>query len=254
MLTNYLDLSNKVFLITGAGSGMGYATAILCNDFGAKLILLDKDKDGLLETAAQLKNGSYLCYELDLTNYEEIEPVIASGVNELGSINGFCHCAGFEYTLPIKSMGIHHYQELFAINTIAGFELARIISKKKYLSEQGASFVFIASIMGVVGRPGLTGYSASKGALIAGAKSMALELAAKKIRVNCISPGTVMTELIKKMLDNLEPEQREKRLSDFPLGIGEPNDVANLVAFLFSDRSRWITGTNIIIDGGYTAK
>jgi NAD(P)-dependent dehydrogenase (short-subunit alcohol dehydrogenase family) len=250
----FMDLSDKVIVVSGAGSGIGRQVAILCSELGAKLVLLGRTESKLKETAKLLKGSECLCYALDLTKYDGIEPVISDAVSKLGKISGFCHSAGIEYTLPLKSTGVKHYQELFAINVIAAFELSRIISKKVYVSESGASLVFIASIMGMVGRPGLTGYSASKGALIAGAKSMALELAAKNIRVNCISPGTVRTELIDKMLENLEPEQREKRLGDFPLGIGKPADVAGLAAFMLSDTCRWVTGTNAIIDGGYTAR
>lgn len=250
----FLDFSDKAFVITGSGSGIGRAIARLCYEFGAKLLLMDKNEAGLMETARDMEAGRYQLSAFDLTDYDKIEAEIAPAIENLGLFSGFCHSAGFEYTLPIKSMSPRHYQDLFNLNTIAAFELARILSKKKYAAAEGASFVFIASIMGMVGRPGLTGYSASKGALISGAKSMALELAAKHIRVNCVSPGTVRTDLIEKMLQNLEPEQREKRLGDFPLGIGTPPDVANLVAFLLSDKSKWITGTNIAIDGGYTAK
>lgn len=250
----FFDLQNKSFVITGAGSGIGKETAGLCYEYGAKLLLIDKNEQGLLDSAAQMDPARICIQAIDLTNYADLESIIAEATDKLGLYSGLCHSAGFEYTLPIKSMTPQKYMELFAVNTIAAFELSRILSKKKFLREAGASFVFIASIMGLVGRPGLTGYAASKGALISGAKSMALELAAKKIRVNCVSPGTVRTDLIEKMLANLEPEQREKRLSDYPLGIGSPEDVANIVAFLLSERSKWITGTNITIDGGYTAK
>lgn len=250
----FIDLQDKSYVITGAGSGIGKAIAGLCYEYGAKLLLIDKNEQGLLESAAQMDPTKVCTKAFDLTNYADLESIVAHAADKLGLFSGFCHSAGFEYTLPIKSMTPKHYMELFAVNTIAAFELSRILSKKKYLRESGASFVFIASIMGIVGRPGLTGYAASKGALISGAKSMALELAAKKIRVNCVSPGTVRTDLIEKMLANLEPEQREKRLSDFPLGIGNPEDVANIVVFLLSERSKWITGANFTIDGGYTAK
>lgn len=254
MNKRFMDLSDKVIVISGAGSGIGRQVAVLCSELGATLVLLGRTESKLTETSKLLQGSGHLYYALDLTKYDELEPVISDAVSKLGKISGFCHSAGIEYTLPLKSTGVKHYQELFAINVIAAFELSRIISKKVNVSESGASLVFIASIMGLVGRPGLTGYSASKGALIAGAKSMALELAAKNIRVNCISPGTVRTELIDKILENLEPEQREKRLGDFPLGIGKPEDVAGLAAFMLSDASRWVTGTNAVIDGGYTAR
>jgi NAD(P)-dependent dehydrogenase (short-subunit alcohol dehydrogenase family) len=254
MNRNFIDLTGKVIVVSGAGSGIGKHVALECSDMGAKLVLLGRTKAKLSEIASTLNGSGHLVYAIDLTQYETIEPVIADAVSKLGKIAGFCHCAGIEYTLPLKSTGIKHYQEIFAINVISAFELSRVISKKVHVCNDVASFVFMASIMGMVGRPGLTGYSASKGALIAGARSMALELAPKNIRVNCISPGTVMTDLIKNMLAKLEPEQREKRLGDFPLGIGKPEDVAGLAVFLLSDRSRWITGSNAVIDGGYTAR
>lgn len=253
-MKHFIDFQDKAFVITGASSGIGREIAKLCYHFGAKLMLVGRNEGELLNTAKDMDRDRYCLNVFDLTEYDQIEAEVAKAADHLGQFSGFCHSAGFEYTLPIKSMTPKHYMDLFRVNTIAAFEFARVLSKKKYRNGLGASFVFIASIMGSVGRPGLTGYSASKGALISGAKSMALELAAKKIRVNCVSPGTVRTELIEKMLQNLEPEQREKRLSDFPLGIGTPEDVANLVLFLLSERSRWITGTNITIDGGYTAK
>jgi NAD(P)-dependent dehydrogenase (short-subunit alcohol dehydrogenase family) len=253
-MDKFLDLCEKSFVVSGAGSGIGRSVAVTCAALGAKLLLIDKEREGLEITSDLINGRKPVLMNIDLTDYEQLSKSIDEKLTELGSINGFCHCAGIEYTLPIKSMTPKHYQDLFAVNVIAGFELARILSKKKYSAETGSSFVFIASTMGVVGRPGLIGYSASKGAVIAGMRSMALELAGKGIRVNSISPGTVMTDMIKKMLSNLEPEKREKRLEDFPMGVGKPEDVADLVAFLFSERSRWMTGTNIMLDGGYTAR
>ena len=253
-MRQFIELAGRTYAITGAGSGIGRVIALKCAEYGARLLLLDKNRDGLAKTSELINQPSCIMETIDLTKFEEIESAIQEAVSQLGSFNGLCHCAGIEYTLPIQSMTPQHYLDLFAINTIAGFELGRVIAKKKYRKETEMSFVYIASIMGVVGRPGLTGYSASKGAIISGVRSMALELASKNIRVNSVSPGTIMTEMIRKMLDNLEPEQREKRLGDFPLGIGKPEDVADLVVFLLSERSRWITGSNIIIDGGYTAK
>ena len=253
-MENFIDLSNKTYIITGASSGIGRAVAQLANNFGAKLLLLARNKDAILETAKNMDSNTYICESIELTDFDNIETVIDRAKEKIGKFNGFCHCAGIEQTLPIRSMNPKNYQNLFNINTIAGFELARICSKKAYLSDDGSSFVFIASIMGVVGRPGLTGYSASKGALISGVHSMALELAPKHIRVNLVSPGTVMTKMIENALTNMEEEQRNKRLNEYPLGFGTAEDIANIVIFLLSDKSKWITGSNIIIDGGYTAK
>ncbi len=153
-------------------------------------------------------------------------------------------------TLPLRSMRPSYYEKVFAINVISGFELARIISKNKYLDENGASFIFIASIMGIVANAALIGYSASKGALISATRSMAIELASKNIRVNCISPGYIQTGMMESVSKQLSEEQMDNLKKDYLLGLGKPEDVGNACAFLLSDAARWITGTNLIVDGG----
>ena len=145
------------------------------------------------------------------------------------------------------------FENLFAVNVIAGFELCKIISHKKYISPDGGSFVFIGSVMGVLGQPGKIGYCASKGALVAGVKAMALELSAKKIRANCLLPGIVETGMTTKLFDSVLPENRQAIVDKHPLGLGTPEDVAYLSSFLLSDLARWITGASIAIDGGYSA-
>jgi NAD(P)-dependent dehydrogenase (short-subunit alcohol dehydrogenase family) len=146
-----------------------------------------------------------------------------------------------------------YYENMFAVNVIAGFELAKIISMKKYLNESEASFVFIASVMGLLGQPGKVGYCSSKGALLSGTKAMALELAAKNVRVNCVLPGVVETPMTKKMLEKLPEDAMQSIKNMHPLGLGKPEDIANVATFLLSDASRWITGTSLIVDGGYSA-
>lgn len=253
-MKNYFNLSGKNILITGAASGIGKETAIYISEAGANVILLDINEAGLIQTQKQIGEVKSLIFPIDLKKYELFEEIIKQSVDKFGKLHGFVHSAGIEFTIPLKSMKPEKYTELFEINAVSGFEIARIMSKKKYIDPIRASFVFIASIMGIVGRKGLTGYSASKGAIIAAARSMALELAAKKINVNCISPGTIETKLIKKFMDNLDENQKEERLKGFPLGIGQPEDVANAAVFLLSDKARWITGSNLVVDGGYTAQ
>lgn len=250
----YLGISDKVFLITGASSGIGRSISRTCHEFGAKLVLLGRDEEKMLETTACMDPDSFHTILVDLADLGAVENAFDVAVTKMGKFNGFCHSAGYEKTLSIKAMKPIHYQNMFNINAVAGFEIARLLSKNRFCSELGSSFVFMSSITSLVSRVGLAAYSASKGAIVSASKAMALELATKNIRVNCVSPGTVMTPLIEKFINQLEPEPRQRRLDEYPLGLGEPEDVANLVAFLFSDRSRWITGSNIVIDGGYTSK
>jgi len=251
-LNNQFLLDNKNIIITGASSGIGKQCAISCSQRGANVILVARNEERLKQTFLQIQPGSNLYYSLNITNYNALEKIIEESVDRLGKIDGFIHPAGIEMTLPLKMMKPEYYEKLFSTNVISGFEIAKILSKKKY-SNSDASFVFIASIMGILGQSGKVGYCSSKGALIAGIKAMALELANKNIRVNCISPAIVETEMTKKLFENMAKQTKESIAKMHPLGFGKPEDVANACIYLLSDASRWITGTNMIVDGGYSA-
>jgi len=248
------SLNGKNIIITGASSGIGRQCAITVSKLGANVILVARNKERLKETYNQLKKTKHLYFSQDITEYEKLEEIVKISVEKIGKISGFIHSAGIRMTLPLRSMKPSYYKKMFAVNVISGFEFARIISKKKYLDENGASFVFIASIMGIVGDVALVGYSATKGALISATKSMAIELASKNIRVNCISPGYIQTGMMKRFSEQLSEEQRNNLKKDYLLGSGKPEDVANACAFLLSDAARWITGTNLIVDGGFSAR
>ena len=253
-MDSIFNLKNKNIIITGASSGIGRQCAITFSKLGANVILIARNKERLKEAFNKLEKGNHLIIPQDITEYIELEEVIDNTVHKVGKISGFVHSAGREMTLPLRSMQPSHYEEIFAINVIAGFELAKIISKKKYKSKEGASFVFISSIMGIIGNAALVGYSASKGALISAIRSMAIELALKNIRVNSISPGYIKTEMSKKMFNCISEESKKEIIDMHPLGLGKPEDIANVCSFLLSDSSRWITGTNLIVDGGYSAR
>jgi len=246
-------LDNKVILITGASSGLGKATAITLSNEGAKLILIGRDRDRLNETLSLLLGSNHLVFSIDITNYKLIEEIIMESVSKLGPIAGFVHCAGIEKTIPFRNMRSKYYEELFAINNIAGFELARIISKKKYIASK-ASFVFISSIFGKLGKEGLVGYCASKAALVASVKAMSLELSVKGVRCNTVLPGVIQTEMLDKMFESLPDNFKTNIETQYPLGLGEAEDVADLCLFLVSEKSKWITGSDIVIDGGYSCR
>ena len=119
---------------------------------------------------------------------------------------------------------------------------------------KGGSIVLISSISGIIARKGLSAYAASKGALLSAARVMALEMAPREVRVNTVSPGTILTPMMQKVLDEMEEDDRQKRVEGFPLGLGQTTDVSNACVYLLSDASRWVTGQNIIVDGGYTIR
>jgi NAD(P)-dependent dehydrogenase (short-subunit alcohol dehydrogenase family) len=251
---NPFSLTNKNILITGASSGIGACSCIICSELGANLILLGRNQIKLNQTLDKLKPGNHSILSYDLMNIEGIEQALGEPLNKYGTIHGFIHSAGIDITRPLNTLRQNDYHASFNANVISGFEIARILSKKRFCAADGASYIFIASVMGMVGEPAKIVYSASKGALLAGCRSMALELAVKKIRVNCISPAIVRTELVEKLFGELPEGAMEKIKSLHPLGFGSPVDIANACVFLLSDEAKWITGTNFVIDGGYSCR
>jgi NAD(P)-dependent dehydrogenase (short-subunit alcohol dehydrogenase family) len=247
------SLNNKYILITGASSGIGRQTAIEASKFGANIILVARNKTKLEETKNSLVKGNHFICPFDLNNLHMIDALIDEITSKAGVISGFVHSAGIEYTVPLRNMNPQLYDELFKINVISALELARSISGKKRHHPSGASFVFIGSIMGKLGREGKIGYCASKAALTSSIKAMALELSSKKIRCNVIMPGVVQTEMVRKMFENLPESSVADIAKQHPLGLGSAEDVAYLALFLLSDRSRWITGSEMVVDGGYSA-
>ena len=253
-MNSVFSLTNKNIIITGASSGIGRQCAITFSKFGANVILIAMNKERLKDAFDKLNKGNHIFISQDITEYDKLEEIISTAVEKIGKISGLVHSAGIEMTMPLRSMQSSYYEKMFSVNVIAGFELAKIISKKKYLDKNGVSFVYISSVMGILGQPGKVAYCSSKGALISGAKAMALELVKKNIRVNCILPGVVETEMINKRFQGLSEESKKEIIDMHPLGLGIPEDIANASAFLLSDAARWITGTNLIVDGGYSAR
>ena len=183
MNSNPFSLFGKNILITGASSGIGRTCSTECAKSGANLLLLGRDVTRLDETLTDIKKnnidpcGKTYTHSIDLTgNLEELNPAIDEFVSKHGRFDGIIHSAGIEKTMPLAGMKDTDYMSIFNINVIAGFQLAKVISKRKNSNDK-SSFVFISSITGLVGRKGIIGYSASKGALVSGIRSMALELA-----------------------------------------------------------------------------
>lgn len=251
-MSHPFDLTGKRILVTGASSGIGRAVAIECSKLGAELILLGRNEERLIDTLGNLTgvNHKYFVFEFAKNNnFEGLDELIST----YGKLNGLVHCAGITSTLPLKSISTERLQNAFETNVFGAFALTKWFTKKSVIHENGGSIVFIASVMGIVGEVGKSLYSMTKGALISGSKSMALELAPRKIRVNCISPGVVLTPMVENGV-YANDEQLFQKVKDLhPLGLGKPEEIAHSVNFLLSDASRWITGSNLVVDGGYSA-
>lgn len=250
---NPFSLNGKKILITGGSSGIGRQCAIDCSKMGATAVLIGRDERRLQETLSQMEGDGHLVCTADLNQLENIKPLVQDVVSKLGPLDGFIHSAGIEKTLPIKSLKPSDYEDIIRVNTLSAFEFVRYFSGSKNFN-QGGSIVLISSITSVIGRVGVTAYSASKGAIVSAVKTMALELAKRSVRINAVSPGTVLTPLMQSYLSQISEKERQKRMEGFPLGLGDPKDVANACIYLLSEASRWVTGQNIIVDGGYTVQ
>lgn len=253
-MQSIFDLKNKTVLITGASCGIGKSAAIICNRLGADCILVGRNEERLKKTFEKLNDGKHCWFALDITKYTEFKSLVEDAVSKTGRISGFIHAAGIEALFPPEISTSNHYEKIFAVNVIAGFELAKHIIKKKSFNADGGSLVFISSVMGAVGNPEKSAYCCSKGAITGGVKAMALELASRRIRVNSISPAMVNTGATKVVLAKINAEEKNEIMKSHPLGIGKPDDVAYSCAFLLSDSAKLITGIDLKVDGGYTAQ
>ena len=247
---NPFSLEGKTILITGASSGIGRRCAVDCAKMGAKVVAIGRNQERL-DSVFEEMGGNNAIYSYDLLNLAGIKELISRIVGEHGKLDGFIHAAGIEATSPVKLTNSSEYDMLYQVNCLSAFEIVKNLCGIKTFNK-GGSVVLISSISGVIARKGLSAYAASKGALMSAARVMALEMASRGIRVNTISPGTILTPMMQKALDAMSEEDKKKRIDGFPLGLGETTDISNACIYLLSDASRWVTGQNLIIDGGYT--
>lgn len=249
---NPFTLEGKNILVTGASSGIGRQCAIDCSKMGAKVVVVGRNQERLNSVISEM-GGQCISYSFDLAKIDGISELIFEIVSKCGKLDGFIHAAGIEVTNPVKLSNTTDYESLFRVNSLSAFEIVKNLCGIKTFNK-GGSIVLISSISGVIARKGLSAYAASKGALMSAARVMALEMASREIRVNTISPGTILTPMMQKAIEAMSEEDKKKRIEGFPLGLGKTTDISNACVFLLSDASRWISGQNLIVDGGYTIK
>ncbi len=254
MTDHPFSLAGKHVLITGASSGIGRSCAVECAKQGAILTLLGRNQERLQETEQLLPaEATSRYYSVELIDYELVGQVVKQAVDQQGKLSGIIHSAGISATLPLRNLKPSKVDDFLRNNVTAAIELSRLCTKKSNFAAGGGSIIFLSSVMGQVGEVGKTAYSLTKGAIQAGVRSMALELAGRNIRVNSISPGVVNSPMSKAAVYNQNEEAQKRITSMHPLGLGQPEDVAYACIYLLSDAARWVTGTNMIVDGGYTA-
>lgn len=248
-LINPLCLTGCRILVTGASSGIGQSVAITLSQLGGMIICAGRDKSRLQTTYDQLHGSNHKIEVFDLNNVEMIPNWIAS----LSPLHGIVHAAGMQLTLPLRSVTPEKWHKVFRINTEAAYALVKGFERQKQFTDGKGSVVLISSVMGLVGTPGISAYSMSKGALHGMMRALALELAPSRIRVNCIAPAFIKTAMWVEATRIMNEEHIQAIEMKHPLGIGEPIDVAYAVAYLLAETGRWITGTVLVVDGGYTA-
>lgn len=236
-------------LLTGATSGIGYGTLVELVKAQYYVVAIGRDFSKINSFIEENQNQIEVV-NFDLSKIEEIEQLFMSTTNN-EKFDAMIHCAGIEETVPITMYTPNRIKELFEINVFSGIELLRNFTKKKF-SNDGASVVYLSSVMGILGQPGKLGYCSSKSAILGMVKSGALEVAKRKIRVNAILPGIVKTPMTELLFSQINDEQALKITNMHPLGLGEVEDVVPMILFLISNKSRWITGQSIVIDGGYS--
>jgi NAD(P)-dependent dehydrogenase (short-subunit alcohol dehydrogenase family) len=248
-MENFIDFKDKTILITGASQGIGKATASLLHAYGARLILHASKSESINQLKATFSEDRHHFFQADFSTPNELENNFKK-LSEFGlKIDGFVNCVGMRSRKPINLLKPDHTTEVLNTNVNSFLEMVRLVTKKGNFN-LGLSIVSISSISSVVGGPGIAVYAASKAAVDAAIRCLAKELHKKEIRINSIISGQINTEayqdLMSSKTDGIDPVLERQYV-----GLGQTEDIANLILFLLSDKSKFITGTAVNADGGF---
>lgn len=246
---NPFSLEGKTILVTGASSGIGRATAIECSKLGAQVVITARNEQRLKETFDELEGDNHQMVICDLADESAIDQM----VELIPHIDGLVNNAGYQEYLPVPFIKKGKLEAIMSVNTIAPIILLQKFLRAKKITK-GASVVFTSSLAGIgFNAPGNSMYAATKGAISAFVKASAVDLAPKKVRVNAVCPGMVNTSILD--LGTIDEEELKADVANYPLGrYGEPEDIAYAIIYLLSDASSWVTGSNLVIDGGVSIK
>lgn len=237
-------------LVTGASSGIGRETAIRLS-CSSRILLHGRDADRLEETRSLCTNPErHHIWAMDLQEVEKIEPSLVEclSVNDL-QISHFVHCAGSLNVGALRLLEHSTAAEVFNVNFMSALEISRLLVRRKVNHKALRGVVFVSSTASQFGARGFAVYCASKGALDAYMRALAVELA-PDVRVNSVLPGAVRTAMTEHMFG--EAELVDRMAAEYPLGLGQESDISSAIEFLLSDNARWITGQQLVVDGGRT--
>lgn len=246
-------LADRHILVTGASSGLGRASAEKFAAMGARVTLMGRDEERLNMTRASLVGESHAIVAATFSDLESTAEIVKNIAARQGAIDGIFHSAGVELVRPMRLFKNDHAAHLFDAALYGALGIARAAGSRGVVND-GASLVFMSSVAGLRGTAGMVGYSAAKAAIDGAVRSLACELASRRIRVNSIAAGAIQTEMHGRLAKTLG----EQALTDYErrhlLGFGRAEDIANAATFLLSPASVWITGTVLSVDGGYSAQ
>jgi NAD(P)-dependent dehydrogenase (short-subunit alcohol dehydrogenase family) len=244
-MSTVFHLKDKKILVSGASSGIGSTVAQKCAEMGAKLVLTGRNEERLLKTFKALSGKGHEWIKADLCDQANLQNL----VHMVSGLDGFVHCAGIVKPFPVAFLSASKIKETFDPNFNTAVELLASLFKQKKINEK-ASLVLLSSVSAQHPHRGGALYAASKSALEAFCKTIALEYSVQKVRCNCIAPAMVKTPMFDHAFESTSEEAMERHVAKYPLGVGLPEDVAYGAIYLLSEASRWITGTTLIMDGG----
>ncbi len=248
MSYNPFSLQGKTILVTGASSGIGQDTAIECSRMGASVVITGRNEERLHETLSQMEGVGHSAIITDLDKQSEIDKL----VEVCPTLDGLVNNAGRGLSKPVNFLKLNDFLDVYQTNLFGAALLTKGLLKKKKISK-GASIVFTSSISSYITAAGLSVYASSKAAISGYMRTCALELGNKGIRCNAVLPGMVETKLINS--GTYTDEDKQKDLNYYPLGrYGRPSDIAMGIIYLLSDASSWVTGIELVIDGGRMLK
>jgi len=248
-----VDLSGRRVLVTGASAGIGRAVAVLLAGLGARIAVSGRDAERLAATRALLPGEGHAVVPFDLADSDAVPGWIKRLTDDDGPLDGLAHCAGMQANKPVRGIDRAFFDRILHANLLSALALARGFRQKGCHAPQ-AAMVLVSSVAAEIGQPGNVVYSASKGGLVSATRGLAMEFLRDGIRVNCVEPAMVETEMMERFRQTTTQEQFDAIRSAHPMGFGRPGDVASAIAFLLSDASRWINGVTLPVDGGYLAR
>lgn len=240
-------------LVTGASAGIGRACAVALAELGARVVASGRNTARLAETLAALPGEGHAAAAFDLADGDGI-PAWVKALAADGPLWGVAHCAGMQSSKPVRGVDMAYFDQMMRGNLLSALALARGLRQKGCCAADGGAMALVSSVAAFIGQPGNVVYSAAKGGLVSATRGLAMELLRDKIRVNCVAPAMVETEMMERFRQTTTAEQFERIREAHPMGFGQPKDVAAAVAFLLSDAARWINGVCLPVDGGYLAQ